>query len=74
MSRRRIELALALVAVAAVYGCAAQEDDTATPPDNTEDELIEVTSRSALPVLQTFIVATLVVPTQVAAKLGLAGI
>lgn len=32
-------LALALVAIAAVYGCAAQEEE-ATPPDNTEDELI----------------------------------
>ena len=38
MSRRHF--ALALVAIAAVYGCAAQEEETATPPDNTEDELI----------------------------------
>lgn len=39
MSSRRF-LALALVSIAAVYGCAAQDDDEATPPDNTEDELV----------------------------------
>src|SRR5262245_4554247 len=49
-------------------------DDGVVTENCALDEVIELTSRSAVPVLQTLSVATLELPTHVVGKLGLEGI